>query len=44
MDGGQPVATVVKEKGVSPERWYALFVDIFKTIRIKFKKAKKNQR
>ena len=44
-DDGQPVVAAVEEKGVSLERWYALFfVDIFKTIRIKLKKAKKNQR
>ena len=44
MDDGQPVATAVKEKDVSPEKVVRLFVDIFKTIRIKLKKAKKNQR
>lgn len=29
MDGGQPVATVVKEKGVSPEKVVRLFLWIF---------------
>lgn len=43
MDDGQPVVTVVKEKDVSQERVVRLFVDIFKTIRIKLKKPRKTK-
>lgn len=44
MDDGQPVVTVVKEKGVSPEKVVRLFLWIFlKQLELNLKKPRKTK-
>lgn len=44
MDDGQPIVAAVEEKGVSPERWYALLGMPIKRIELNFEKSQEKSK